>query len=371
MRPDWQAEGLLRGTRGRAREARIRLLDELAADGVPLEELRRAVAEDRLVLLPVERVLEGKGPRYTAAEVAARSGVDLEFLLRQRQALGLPRPGEDDAVFTDDDVEALRRLKTLLEAGLPADGLLESARVLGHAMAQVAAANRALVGEALLEPGLDEWELAHRYAAAAERFVPMLTAALGQVLNLHLREQIRTDVMDRAALAEGRFQAAQEQSVCFADLVGFTRLGEELAPEQIGAVGGRLAELAAGVAQPPVRVVKMIGDAAMLVSPDNDALLDAVLALVEAAEAEPADFPALRAGVARGPALARAGDYYGRPVNLASRVTAVAYPGSVLCTAEARDASAEERFRWSFAGARRLKGISGPVKLFRCRRASD
>ena len=59
-------------------------------------------------------------------------------------------------------------------------------------------------------------------------------------------------------------------------------------------------------------------------------MLDAALALVEAAEREGEDFPLLRAGVAAGGALPRGGDWYGRPVNLASRITAIARPGSVL-----------------------------------------
>ena len=52
------------------------------------------------------------------------------------------------------------------------------------------------------------------------------------------------------------------------------------------------------------------------------------------------ELPSLRAGIAFGPALLRAGDYYGNSVNLASRVTGVARPGSVLCTREVRDAAA-------------------------------
>jgi adenylate cyclase len=117
---------------------------------------------------------------------------------------------------------------------------------------------------------------------------------------------------------------------------------------------------------PPVRFVKTIGDAAMLVSPEPEALLDATLALVAAADAEGEHFPQLRAGVALGPALARAGDWYGRPVNLASRITTVARPGSVLATRELRDAAAEA-YRWSSAGARSFKGISGSTRLYRAR----
>jgi adenylate cyclase len=65
--------------------------------------------------------------------------------------------------------------------------------------------------------------------------------------------------------------------------------------------------------------------------------------------------------------LPRAGDWYGRPVNLASRVTGVARPGSVLATEDVREGLADS-YAWSYAGERRLKGIDDRVKLFRCRR---
>ena len=117
--------------------------------------------------------------------------------------------------------------------------------------------------------------------------------------------------------------------------------------------------------QPPVRLVKTIGDAAMFVSPDPGALVSVALSLLEAVQA--ADLPSLRAGVASGAALQRAGDYYGHAVNLASRVTGVARPGSVLCTQEVHDA-APDQFDWSFARKQKLKGMSDPVPLYRARR---
>ena len=80
----------------------------------------------------------------------------------------------------------------------------------------------------------------------------------------------------------------------------------------------------------PVRLIKTIGDAAMLTSLEPEPLLDAALTLLDAAEAEAEDFPQLRAGIAIGPALSRAGDWFGRPVNLASRITQIARPGSLL-----------------------------------------
>jgi adenylate cyclase len=364
---DFEGEGLLKGTRGKAREARRELLEDLAADGVQLEDLRRAVEEDRLALLPVERVLEGEGARYTAAEVAERAGVPEDFLRRTRLALGLPDPGSDERAFTDQDVEAAKRIGALREAGLPDEGLLEVSRVIGLALAQVAAASRALVAESTLSEGQNELEVGRRLAEGARELAPMMGPLLEYVLNLHLREQVRSDVIGRAEIRAGRLPGAQDVTACFADMVGFTKLGEELPPEELGALTGRLAELASDVADPPVRLVKMIGDAAMLVSNETDALLNAALDLVERSEGEGEGFPPLRAGVARGAALARAGDWYGRPINLASRVTAIAYPASVLVSEEVKDA-AGEGFRWSLAGERRLKGIEGRARLFRARR---
>jgi adenylate cyclase len=368
MEIDFEGEGLLKGTRGKAREARLELLQELADGGASLEDLRQAVSVDRLALLPVERVLEGEGRRYTAAEVAERAGVDESLLRRNRLALGLADPGPDDAAFTDEDVDAAKRTVALREAGLPEEGILEVSRVIGLALAQVAAASRALVAESTLAEGGNEAEVGRRLAEGARELGPLMGPVLEYVLNLHLRELVRNDVIGRAEIASGRLPGSLEMTACFADMVGFTKLGEQLPPEELGALTGRLGELASAVAHPPVRLVKMIGDAAMLVSPDNDAVIDAALDLVERSEAEGEGFPPLRAGLARGPALTRAGDWYGRPVNLASRITGVAYPGSVLVSEEVRDAAGDEGYRWSFAGERRLKGIDGRPKLFRVRR---
>ena len=87
---------------------------------------------------------------------------------------------------------------------------------------------------------------------------------------------------------------------------------------------------------------------------------------MDAVDGEGRDFPQLRVGVAAGPALSRAGDWFGRAVNLASRITGIARPGSVLAEREVRDA-ARESYRWSYAGERRLRGIRDPVPLFRAR----
>ncbi|HEU4360591.1 MAG TPA: adenylate/guanylate cyclase domain-containing protein, partial [Mycobacterium sp.] len=155
----------------------------------------------------------------------------------------------------------------------------------------------------------------------------------------------------------------------FADLVGFTRLGEAVPPEELEQLASRLAEQARDVAVPPVRFIKTIGDAVMLVCPEPAPLLNAVANLVDAADTD-TDFPRLRAGVASGAAVSRAGDWFGSPVNTASRVTGVARPGAVLVAEPVYQELADTAdFTWSFAGPRHFKGIKGEVKLFRARRA--
>ena len=90
-------------------------------------------------------------------------------------------------------------------------------------------------------------------------------------------------------------------------------------------------------------------------------MIKAAVQLIEAAD-EASDLPQLRVGAAFGPALTRSGDWYGRPMNLASRITGVADPGTVLASSELRRAA--EAFPWSPAGTRMLKGIEEEIDVY-------
>jgi adenylate cyclase len=363
---DFEAEGLLEGVEGKARQARLDLLERLSDDGCTLEELKEAVAAGRLTLLPVERALAGEGPRYTAREIAEQAGLDLEMLLRFRSALGVPLADPDERLGTEADLDAARRMKAFLDAGLPEDGMLQVARTIGMGTARIAEANRELIIRTLIRPGDTERDVALRFAAAAEYMLPLAGPTVVYALQAHLLEQIRRDVIGATDLASGDVGGTVELTVCFADLVEFTRLGEEIAAEELGMVAGRLEEMASAVAEPPVRLVKTIGDAVMLVSTEPEAMVTAALELIHAAEQEGQQFPWLRAGIASGPTLPQSGDYYGRAVNLASRITNVARPGSVVLDEATKDATGDG-FAYSYVGERKLKGLDYRVKLFRAR----
>src|SRR5204863_7345882 len=140
----------------------------------------RAVAEDRLTLLAVERELGGEA-KYTPKEVARRAGVPLEFLTRQRQALGLTRPGPDERILGEADLEALKTLKQLLDAGIPEESVHETAVVIGEAMARIADASRQTVGRALIRPGDTERDFGLRAAEASRALVPLMADQLEYV----------------------------------------------------------------------------------------------------------------------------------------------------------------------------------------------
>jgi adenylate cyclase len=235
-------------------------------------------------------------------------------------------------------------------------------------MSRLAATIAASFVETFLDAGESEDEVALRFAELAEQLTPAFAPILVAAFTAHLRDSVQRGVLGLAELEAGDIAGAHDIAVCFADLVGFTRLGGQVEVGELSTVAGRLASLSASLTKAPVRLVKTIGDAAMLVSPEPAPLVKVALKLVEAfAEQE---LPSLRAGIAFGPALLRAGDYYGNSVNLASRVTGVARPGSVLCTREIRDA-ARDAFSWSAAGRHKLKGVTGPTPLYRARHRGE
>ena len=228
-------------------------------------------------------------------------------------------------MFGEEEARAAESTRLFLDTGLSGESIAEITRVLGEGMARLAATTAAAFVDAFLEPGDSEDEVAQRFATVAEQLIPAIDPVLIAAYKQHLAEAVRRGMLSRAERESGEAGGAQEVTVCFVDMVGFTRLGAEIEAQELGTVATRMAELATEVTEPPVRLVKMIGDAAMFVSPDAGALVSVALSLLEAVEA--AELPSLRAGVASGAALQRAGDFYGHAVNLASRVTGVARAG--------------------------------------------
>jgi adenylate cyclase len=365
--PDFEALGLLDGLDGAARDARVKLLEWLHSDGCSAEELQAAAAEGRLALLPAELALGGVG-QLTVPEVAEQAGVELETLEAVRRAAGLPLPPRDVAALGELDLFGARALAAFIDGGLPVDGLIEASRIFGEAAAHAAAAAGTLANVAIPQEGDNEYEYARRLGTATRELTPYAAELLGVMYMLHNRENIRQEAVAADEIVAGRRSDVHEVTIGFCDVVGFTRLGEGIAAADLGAIATRLAALAADAADPPVRLIKTIGDAVMFAGPEPAPLLETILRLMEAAEREGEQFPALHAGAAHGQALRRWGDYYGGPVNLAARLTERARAGSLIADKAARERAGDEAFDWSEAGPKKLKGFSDPTPVFRCRR---
>ncbi|MCV7381617.1 adenylate/guanylate cyclase domain-containing protein [Mycobacterium alsense] len=362
---------LLEGLEGDARAERAELIEWLIEQGITADEIR---ATNPPLLLATRHLIGDDGTYVSTREISETYGVDLELLQRVQRAIGLVRVDDPDAVVhMRADGEAAAFAQRFVELGLDPEQVVLVVQVLAEGLSRAAEVMRYSALSAIMRPGATELEIAKASKALVSQIAPLLGPMIQNMLFMQLRHMMETEAVNAAERAAGKpLPGARQITVAFADLVGFTRIGEVVSAEELGHLANRLAVLARDVTVPPVRFIKTIGDAVMFVCPDPRPLLDIVLKLVDAVDGDN-DFPRLRAGVASGMAVSRAGDWFGSPVNVASRVTAVARPGTVLAADsvwEVLDADGDDGdFQGSFAGARRLKGIKGEVKLFRIRRA--
>ncbi len=365
---DPETSDLLDGLTGRARAERAELIPWLLEQGISVEQIRESFAP---MLLSARRVLGDDGTYVSARQISEQVGLDLDELNRFHRASGLPQVDDPDAlVFMRPDADTAVHIKRFLELGIDADHLLTVVRVLADGLSNAAEVMRSAALGPVLYPGVTELEIATGSQALVSVAAPMLGPMIQDMLLMQLRHAAETDAINASERRAGApLPGARLVACAFADLVGFTRLGEELPPEGIELLANRLAEIAREAVVAPVRLIKTIGDAVMFVSTDTAALLDVMLALIETADVDEL-LPQLRVGVAYGPAVSRAGDWFGSPVNLASRVTSAARPGSVLVAESAREQIADDdRYLFSFAGSRRLRGVISDVKLYRVRLA--
>ena len=365
--PPLHIDDLLVGLEGAARAERAELIAWLLDSGFTLADVDGAGPP---ILLASRHLLGDDGSYVSTRQISEHYGIDLKLLQRMQRAIGLARVDDPDAVVhMRVDGEVAAHVQRLVALGLRPDDLVFVARVLAEGLAHTAEVMRYAVLAAIMQPGATELQLAQGIAALVGQVVPLLGPMIEDMLFMHLRHMLETEAVSASERAAGEpLPGARQITVGFADLVGFTRLGEVVPPEELGELANRLSDFARDLAAPPVRFVKAIGDAVMFVCTDPVLLLDVVLKLVAVLDAEE-DFPRLRAGVAAGLAVSRAGDWFGSPVNVASRVTGVARPGAVLVADAVRAAVGDAAgFRWSYAGGWHLKGVKEEAKLFRVRR---
>ena len=348
--------------------ARVRTL--LLELGCSREEIDRAVADDVLDLLVVDRMLAPAGTRLTQAQVAERTDIPIEVARRFWRALGFLDVDEDDLAFTEMDIEAVRLFQSMVAMGLvDIDSAVQMARVIGSSMARIAEAETGGATTPILAASGDSIIDADEFAMQAGEALPAMARLLEYVWRRHLQAATRRAMLLRARGSEAGISPVM--TVGFADMVGFTVLSQHLGDEDLAAVVARFEELAHDtVVALGGRVVKMIGDEAMFVVPTATSAAEIGLSLAEAYAGDEL-LSDVRVALAVGPVLVQDGDFYGPVVNLSSRLVGVANPGTVLVSdgfRTALEAEGAEGFTTRALSTRNLKDI-GRVQVWKLSRA--
>jgi adenylate cyclase len=339
--------------------------------GVTDSELDEAESAGTLPLLAVERLIVPEAARYDLAAVSERTGLDAHQVLQLWRTLGYPVPRPDEVAFTDADVEILTEVGHLLAGDVAsADLVLQMSRVIGSSMARIASAQvdvisaRVAGAPRIAALGVPDDQLTdEQIVLGASALLPIVPSVLTATWRRHLQAAIR-----RRLTIVGTGQG-QLGVVGFADLVGFTALSQQVGDEELASVVDQFEHLAFDVVTAHGgRVVKMIGDEVMFTVDAPDAAAEIGLSLAEGTRGAD-ELSDLRVGMAYGPLLEREGDLYGPVVNLASRITAIAFPGSIVVDASLRDRLAgHPEYRLRSMRPRYLKDI-GRVPLWVLRRA--
>src|SRR3954447_14628976 len=235
---DWEAEGLLEGLDDADRQARVELLDMLEGEGFALEDIKRAHADGELLFQLAGRAID-VDTSLTWEQLVEQAGLPVALVERLVRAQGLPRAEAGEVWYGQADLQMLKTTGEFVAAGVPEDDVVAVGRLLGRGFSQAAEVMRGSAMRMVLEPGLDERELAVRYAHVAKALTPMIEPLLGSLLKLHLSKMVQTELISAEEREAGRLPGAREVTVAFADLVGFTRLGEEAAPHELGGGAAR------------------------------------------------------------------------------------------------------------------------------------
>jgi adenylate cyclase len=317
----------------------------------------------------VERMLLGADRAYTRHQVAERAGVSAEDARRLWKALGFATAADEDVVFTDSDVSALRQVELLADKGLAAEELLAAmTRMLGQTFSRLASWQGQLLVELLAgRPELLESE--DSVVGLIEQLVPLMEDLQGYVWRRQLAAYFSR--VAASAVAETGAPGDAATAVGFADMSGFTTLtrhaNEAALRELLEAFESTATEV---VGRHHGRIVKTIGDEVLFVADGAADGAQIALGLLEAAAADDR-LPPLRVGLAAGPVVSRLGDVYGSTVNIASRLTSLCRPGWILVDrVVAEELATDARFALK---SRRPESVRGyhHLRQWRLRRADD
>jgi adenylate cyclase len=350
-----------------AAAAHARTVARLRERGHSLEEIMEATKQGRLAYGLLEDLFPPGERSYTLDDAAEETGLEPDLIERIWLSMGFSRQDLDS--LTEDDMQALKWVASVLAAGFPLVAFLQLTRVYGQSLSQIADAETRLfhiyVHEPLMREGLPSLEMAEEMADLGGDLLPLASPIMDYIHQRYLAYFSEQDVVGHMEAdvdsdsTYGRIKVA----IAFADLAGYTRYVEEEGEEEALSYVERFIDAVGDTLPEGARVVKTIGDEVMVVGQDVTAIVDWAVGFSRLYANER---PAPRIGVNAGPVLYRDGDYFGREVNLASRVVARARGGEVLVTGQVLDEIRDDsHLQIDNIGQVKLKGFNEPRSLCR------
>ena len=355
---------------------RVRLADACIRAGLPLEGLAEAIAAGKLSFafldLPQYEWTGAQLSDRTFGQACAQLGISFELVRRTQEALGLPPPEREDELVREDDLGLFPSLAISSSFGMPEEAIVRAARVYGDALRRVAQAEanvyRRYLQEPMLASGMDVGQMLEATSAFGDQYLAVMDSTL---LAMYHRQQEHSWLENMVENIEGALEELglhrrlpRPPAMAFLDLAGYTRLTEEQGDQAAAELAANLAGIVQASSQRHGgRPVKWLGDGVMLWFSDPG---EAVVAALEAVERVPgAGLPPAHVGIAAGPVVHQDGDYFGRTVNLAARISATAGPSEVLVTSDVVEAASAAGIRFEAIGSVELKGFDAPAVLHR------
>jgi adenylate cyclase len=353
---------------------RVRLLYAWSQAGFSPETIMRLVDQKALSITFLDAPsVQGPGRLDRPYEdIAAERGVPESLIERLHESIGFEPPTPLDRAG-EDDLALLDVLELFRSVGVPDEASVRLFAVYADAMGRLAKAEAELyeahIEERLRASGMNERELIEFGTDFGNRVSAALERALVMVYRRHrVHAWIEHSVnhVEAALDTEGiESHVSQPPAICFVDLTGYTRLTEERGDRFAADVAAQLASLVKDLSRrrggSPIR---WLGDGGMFHFRDPSRAVDAGLDMIEQSPA--IGLPPAHIGIHAGPVIFQDGDVYGRTVNIASRLASVAQAGEVVVSDEV--AQRAKGFSFQDIGPVILKGVAGPMRLFRSSR---
>ncbi|QVQ51148.1 adenylate/guanylate cyclase domain-containing protein [Spiractinospora alimapuensis] len=321
----------------------------------------------------IDSALLGGPARYTRDEAVARSGVSPDLALRLWRALGFAAKNDGQARFTDADVEALRTVSTLLDAGVvDEEAAVRLARAMGQSLARMAEWQVSVLATLPdSEGGGSGAEEIGPLPARAKELLPAMESLMATVWRRQMAAAASRTLSAWESAKDDTAPNYYPMVVGFADLVSYTTLSRDL--DEIGLAAlveefeGTSADL---VSESGGRLVKTLGDEILYAAGTAEAAAEIALRLAEGIKTH-AGVPDIRVGLAYGPVLAVLGDVFGTTVNRASRLTSFAQPGTILADQDVANLlKGDARYELVGVRERHAHGL-GRIRPYVLRRGAD